>query len=547
MKRWPIGLALIGTLLAVGIAICAGRSDAPIRTNSPDLNASDDPNPVGNVDALSSIESELPSRADARAAIENTTLAPEQRVAETPRAIHFFVRDSEGSPIHGAIAQTLAASPVESSPTDAAGYGSLIVTAGHIDAIRVLALGYRSVTRQVAVDAAPVEVTLTRLPALNLMIRRSDGGVASDLPVEISMWAKNPFVVDEGDGSGPIQVDLGAPSAVRRSAGQPLLGEPALRFEYRTDDEGRLWLPGLDPTVRSVARVEDITGAVLAERELDATCFRLDAPCVISIDGPSRVLELRVVDESRKPIMGAKIRSTKSGQRLAKTRAAGVARISPIYANSVDLRVEAIGFASTSLDDLRVDGTIVRSEVVLTRGLSVRVSVVDATGRTVDAQDVHATLDSKRIGKVKRCADEDCVRIDELPRSTVVLSATVQGKAFLQPHDPFDPIARIEIPSLGSVVVDLSDLWTPPGSFEVVLSPESEVEGEMHRRRIQRHVSTRRSRNQSLDLPVVFAGRYTLEVVEVTPAEGGVPRRSRVENVVVRPGERTDVRVLLSR
>jgi hypothetical protein len=547
MKRWPLGLAVVAILLAVGIAICTGRSDAPIRTNAPDVNASDDPKPVGTVDTLSSSESELPGRANARAAIAGSTPDPEQDLAVMPPAMHFVVRDTEGAPISGAIAQTLDASPVESSPTDASGCGSLSVRAGYTDAIRVLALGYRSATRDLVLDATPVEITLTRLPALNHLIRRRDGGLASDLPVELSIWAENPFVVDEGIGSGPNQVDLGAPPAIRRGSGQPSLDKPTQRFVYRTDSEGRLWLPGLDPTVRSVARVEDITGELLAERELDATCFRTDTSCVISIDGPARVLEVRVVDEARKPIMGAKIRSTKSGERLAKTRAAGVARISPIYADSVDLRVEALGFASTSLDDLRLDGTLVRSEVVLTRGLSIRVSVVDPTGRTVDAEDVHATLDSKRVGKVKRCADEDCVRIDGLPRSTVVLSATVQGMPFTQPHDPFDPIGTIEIPLFGNVVVDLSDFWTSPGSFQVVLSPESEVEGGTHRQRIQRHVSTRRSRKGSLDLPIVFAGRYSVEVVEVVPVEGGVLRRGRVENVVVRPGERTDVRVLLSR
>ncbi len=508
-----------------------------------------------------------------RAAIERhdipaTGLDVGDVVLEPARDIEFVVRDSKGRPIEGAITATLDALPIESAPTDADGKGTLPAVPESTDLVRVRALGYRETMRGLESGStsgrAAIDVVLEPLPQLEIVVEQRNRQPALGVFVRLTCRGEPPFVDESGrpsarnrppflredsDGSAPIQVELGAPKPFRRVTRRgDSFKDWEFQLRYAVDRDGRLRIPGLSPDASLTAQVEDVTGAVLAKSEIAPAFLQSDAPFRIVIDGPPCTLELLVLDAERKPLRGAKVSAKTDGENVAITLDDGIAQVTPIYAKSVDLRVDLAGFFPLRLDGIAVTHTFERREVVMTIGLTVHTRVVDASGAAVAAEGVEAKLNTRKVGKVSRCViDDECFRIDDLPEQTVQLSAFVEGVRLSKEHDPREQVAVIEIPAHGSVLLEFSEPLVPPSRFVVALTREPDANGTPSSSAEVVRTVPRDAPTMSLEMPVVFPGRFTAEVTEMNPAEGEGPRRCRVEGVVVSARERTVVRAVLSR
>ncbi len=494
-------------------------------------------------------------------------------VLEAARDVYFVVQDASGKPIEGAVVATFDEMPIVSGPTDSNGRGTLSAVPESIDLVRVRALGYAALTRGLGSEAgtaiAPVAITLERLPHLTIIVERQGGEPARDVLVRLhgrgnppfleesgrpSFRDRRPFLKEDGDGSRPIQVDLGAPqpgSRISRSTGGSLSN---YEFVYRVDDEGQLSIPGLSVEAQFSARIEDITGAVLAERNVEPSWITSGTPLRIVVEGAPRTLELLVLDEKRQPLRGARVSASDVGSAtfgealIATTLSDGIAGIQPIYAQRFGLRVELAGFVPFRLDEVVLTHAFERREVILTLGQSVHVRVVDSTGAALAADGVEAKVESHKVGKVTRCViDDECFRIDDLPQSMVEIGAFAGGVRFAKGHDPRERDVVIEIPEHGSVLFEFSEPLSSSGRLVVMLAPEPAADGAPSENAEIMRMVPREPPATSFELPVVFPGRYTAQVKETNLADGAAPLQCRVSDVVVRAGERCVVRARLSR
>ncbi len=474
-------------------------------------------------------------------------------VLEPSRDIHFVTHDRDGRPIAGAIASTLDETPIVSGQSDGAGLGSLTAVPLTTDLIRVVALGFRSVMRGVnsgeATPSAPLDIAMESAPHLEFAIELRDGTPAPDVHIRLTCRGTPPFIPGEdGDGSRPIHLDLGAPrpgrTGMRSAEGK---GEVEYLMWYAAGSNGRLRIPGVNPLARFVARIEDMTGAVLAERDVDPALIGSSTPCRITLDGAPRTLELVVLDTEGAPIRAAKARAILNGSELGETLSDGVVQIAPIYALKVELRVEAPSYSAAQLGEVWLTRDVERREVVLTRGRTVQVEVLDSVGRLVAADGVEAQLDGKRVGEVSRCSDKECFFIDGLPPERIELTAFVAGVRFTKEHDALQELAVFEVPEHGSVLVEFSEPLSQRARFVVVLAPEPGADGAVSKNlEIRRRVPSDSSVT-SFEVSPVFPGSYWVQLLETKPLDGTQPRQARTSGVVVRAGERTVVRVAIQR
>jgi hypothetical protein len=474
-------------------------------------------------------------------------------VLEPARDIYFVTHDRDGRPIAGAIASTLDEKPITSGPSDGAGLGSLTAVPKTTDLVRVVALGFRAVMRGVnsgeATPSAPLDIPMEAIGYLEFAIEQRDGTPAPDVYVRLTCRGAPPFISGEdGDGSRPIHIDLGAPQpGMRRTRPAEGKGEAEYEIRYAVGSNGRLRILGVNPLARLVARVEDMTGAVLAERDVDPVLIGSDTACRIRIDGAPRTLELVVLDTEGAPIRAAKVRANFEGMVLGETLSDGIVQIAPIYAMRVDLRVEAPSYSTAQLSEVPLTRDVERREVVLAHGRTVQVEVVDPAGKLIEADGVDAQFEGKRVGKASRCTDKECFWIDDLPADRVELSAFVSGVRFTKEHDAREPIAVFEVPEYGSVLVEFSEPLSQRTRLVVVLAPEPGADGAASNNfEIVRSLPSDSS-VKSFEVETVFPGSYTVQVREMRPAEGTRALSGGTKGVVVRAGERTVVRAQLSR
>lgn len=472
-------------------------------------------------------------------------------VLEPARDICFVVHDREGRPIDAAYASTMDEKPSFSKPTDSSGKSTLTAVPITTDLIRVFAHGFRFVTRGVnageATERAPLDIEMERIAHLDISVETRDGKPVPGVRVRLTCRCTLPFIAGEnGDGSHPIDIELGAPHCGGIVTSYREGEEVEYAFEYFADPAGRLRIPGVNPLAHFVARVEDMTDTVLAERDIDAAIVDSNTVCRIVIDGAPRLLELLVFDADSGPIRAAKLISN-YGFPLGETLSDGVVQIGPIYAMKVDLRVEAEGYPAAPLREVEMSHDKERRKVVMTRSRPLRVHFVDSRGQTIAAEGVEAKFEGKSVGKVSRCTDGEGFLIDELPPERIELSAFVGGVRFTKKHDARESVAQFEVQEHGSVLIEFSEPLALPSRFVVVLAPEPSSQGASSAGAELTRTIASKSPVSSLDFPVVFPGRYTVTVRELNPADGADPLRSRDDGLLVQAGERTVVHSVLRR
>ncbi len=547
MKRWLLAAVIVVIPLAawLGLRVETDRRVHP--TIQMDGTANADVIRPSAIELEDEVESDPEPLSPTRAAIDGDASRSGADASASRDGIEFVVRGSNGGRIFGAIARTVGEPSIESAPTDASGHGRLPSTSGEL---RFLALGYRSATARVTAEDEAFQVTLERLPELDLVVERRDRIAPTGLTAKLWFTETSPFVGEEGDGSLAVQRSLGAPIPSEREVHSHPDRPPAdgilLRFAYKVGSNGRLRIPGLAPTRSVQLRIEDRTGSALTVHELSPSVFHSHSPYVITIDQSSRTLEVRVVDEARQPVSGARIRSRANGERLARTRFDGVARITDLYASPIDLGIEPPVHLPVRLRGLVLESAYERREVVVVRGRSIRVHVVDAVGAALSAEEVTARMGDERVGKPRRCDNDDCFRIDELPAGTVTLLAQVRGTYFPWRHDTNDPDAVIVIPDHGVLVVELTQPFGFPTEVTVSLSPEPELDGTPPR---AVPGARRQVLGSELDIPMVLdgmlPGRYTVEVSLWDRSDVPIRRSATIPGVVIRRHEETIVRCAL--
>jgi hypothetical protein len=461
-------------------------------------------------------------------------------VLQPTNDLQFLVRDRAGRPIEGATASTFDELRITSRPTDGDGLGTLCALPPATDRFRVRAREYRTATRGVSgtIGGAPLEVTMEKLEVLEIAVTERSGAPAPRLLVRLKYGQNDrPSLRDENaSGEGLLQLLAGTPSP----------GDDEYALGYETDAGGLLRIAGLNPLTRFDVFVEDITGATMFEGLLDPSFIGASEPYRIVLDSTASDLEVIVLDTERKPIRGASVSVHPHGRPVTKTLSDGIALFELVYAKHVGLHVDMTGYVAQSLDAVPITSDFERREVVLTRGGSIRVRVVDRTGQPVSCDSIAAKLDGKQVGHVSRCEDDVCHRIDDLPHGVVELTAAVAGQEFVKEHHSSDPLATIEIPEFGSMLVEFSEPLLASHTFWFDLSPHRHDNKGFADVGVIEYMLGGKSPTESLELPVVFPGRYTLTLQGSDPPEAH-SIHARVSDVEVRVGERTVVRVPITR
>ncbi len=446
----------------------------------------------------------------------------------------FVVHDPHGKPIERATASTVDDLRIVSAPTDSEGRGALCALPSTTERVTFQAPGYRSVTRNArsAVGASPLDVMMEPVAVLEIAVTERSGAPASRLPVRLK------HAQDETAG---VLDENGVLQSVQLLRGTPGRDDEEFARTYELDGAGRLRLGGLNPLTRFEISVEDLTRTRLFESILDASFIGSKEPYRIVLDTDASVLEVLVVDSARQPISGAMVSVDPRGEASRRTDAEGVARFEPIYTRLCKIRVDVPGQVTVKLDDVAITHELERREVVMTAGRSIEVRVVDRTGKSMRADNIGVKYEGKTVGRWSRCDDGTCFRVVDLPHGVLELTAWVAGQKFVQEHHSRDPVATIEIPAHGSLFLEFSEPLTPLRSFELELLPRGTDGAVTGAGRFSTRFKSE-SQTESLEVPLVFPGRYLLTLQEFEPP-GAPSLYSRVPEVEVRAGERNVARV----
>jgi hypothetical protein len=466
-------------------------------------------------------------------------------LARTPD-VHFVVRDASGQPIAGAVARTGGELPSQvysqSEPTDSRGRGVIADVMPTRDEVRFMALGYEprvmSVLHDTTSGDSPLEVRLTPRLLLTIEVRRTDRSPAANALVVLSTWEPNPLFPDKSSGRDLMHGELGASSAKSTAGGPPSAEQPTLVVKYKSDHQGRVIVDGWRPLGRLNVRLEGRAGETIASHDVDLVWLGQRETIELVIPDETRTLEIRVVDERADPVASATV-STVSGSRvvLAVTKTDGIASITPLYGTTIDVRVEKGTMCPAFVEGILLNAALVRRDVVLRDGHSVRVRTVDSESREVAVTKVEARWNGRNTGLPQRLKDETSFTIHALPGEIVELAAYLGGRVFRVNHDARTLEAEILLPTSGRVLIEVASPLDLDRWHLVQLAADDDPAV----------VLRERFRPDSTDpfvgFPIVFPGGYSAELRELDGAGTPLPPIARESAVVVRPNETTVVRL----
>jgi hypothetical protein len=479
------------------------------------------------------------------------------------RNISFRVRSSADQPVAGAMAYLEGERTENSLPTAADGLGHLDNVAPDCERMLVVAEHFEPVSVQLPPQPQPepIEVTVTGCASIEVRIASADGSARDGL---ILFWIA-PRTSKTADAQS---------EAYRRGlmSGAGLDRRPAVEYHLQSHPDGTT---ACDAYATAAVRAGGPfrLGCLAADVPidvylLDRTGFTLwSQPGIRLAPGETRELEaliaaapwtasVLVTDPAGAPIAGAGVDVYNSEGKVSKfayaessttTNPDGRAEIAPIYAPSVSLHAEHDGWCPVWVQGV-VPGT--ETHVILSHGVSVRLTVVDAAGRPVQIET--PWVRDARGGGV---GDED-QGLDEFvrtmflgndrhsawqlsnlpPRSELVVIIPVGARELSFPLDTSKPEARITLPASGSVTVK-----QPEGARALV-----KISVELHATDDDSHwlseqVRTDGEKLRDIDLPLVFPGEYRVALRGEDPvSHAPVSFEGRVtveagQNVVVAP------------
>ncbi len=399
--------------------------------------------------------------------------------------LHLLVRETDGTPIAGAMAVVDTSSP-SSEPTDAEGRTSLRGVEPGVSQIAVYAAGYEVV--EVDVPPEPPDelvVTLPRGTLLELRFRTPDGEPAGSVEARLSA-AAFPYRTDRPIRSYQAYRQAGCSYYSRPTA-------PTDEFVVRLNAlrEGRVVLNDLVPGLPLRLRVDGPFGTAIQEQ--DIAPLRPEEHRTVEVDLPRgpRSLRIRVLDTAGNPLPQASVTvrwSPPDYPRSLRSLGGGVSEegervFSTIYAETVSLSVEAERHASIREDDLEIPDDDSFVEFRLAGAHMVTVTIEDEEGRPV-AGKVRSWLPSGELSAGRETPGRTGVYLlRDLPDEEITISVRVHGVSYEKTHDPRIRQLRFVVPLLGGIEatirrtsnVELDDdchLWLlPRGDASLVRRP----------------------------------------------------------------------------
>ena len=333
------------------------------------------------------------------------------------------------------------------------------------------------------------------------------------------------------DGNGRVVLQaLPAETPIRLRASDAMdYGVWTLDFTLAANEQ-RVLTETISRDLRSVVvRVRDGAG-----RPLDGAKVHLVAALT---DGET--LSLKTADRSSYQLVPRDYRPDPRDRVLTDAEVAeqrswehGAARFDGLAAESVSVSATLDGYAPAWISDVPLDHDPLELTFTLEPGFPVDVEIVDEAGQPRDVDEVELRGTPVAVKAVRTAPGR--YRFAAFPEQATGITANVQARCWSIEHDAHRPLARMVVPSSGSIAVTWSDLEPHCRPMGISIHSDSANWGWFE----AMDAGTRAAHG-----PVLFEdvapGDYRVELhcPDGTSAD-------RAADVTVRPGQRTDVRLV---
>ncbi|HVS09862.1 MAG TPA: carboxypeptidase-like regulatory domain-containing protein [Planctomycetota bacterium] len=438
------------------------------------------------------------------------------------------VLDPERRPVNGA---RVRARDVEGIAEETDSEGRATLQGLPPDAtFEVLARGFEPIRFPAPISLEPVEVVLQRANRLTIRILDSNGAPQPAARLRISAEGVlfpegvfNRFLTPQIPGLGSLG------------------GRDGELHYYRlvADERGSVELQSILPGRTFALDVEDEAGGSAHHEVVEPMEAQEQRELTVRLSRPSRSLAGRVQDLFGQPLEGAAV--TLLGERDGigrKTEPDGRFLFEGLYGEEFEMKVELRGYVSSRLREVRVPPDAVPLQVVLEQGRDVRVSVVDARGKRIDAGSVFAFLsDGDQPWFAKPQADGPRL-LSDVPFLDLRVRLQLDGKEFWQTLPAHVDEIVIPVPEFGRLEVAFEpDPGLPRERLGLLLRSIDEAR--------QRWVHLIPTRTAPMEFEAVLPGSYDLSfsIWEERGSEAKFVSLRPPMRVQVAPGETTRVQL----
>ena len=359
----------------------------------------------------------------------------------------------------------------------------------------VLARGFEPIRFPAPISLEPVEVVLQRANRLTIRILDSNG---APQPAALLRISAEGALFPEGVFDRFLTPQI--PGLGARA------GRDGNSHYYRlvADERGSIELQSILPGRTFALDVEDAAGGSAHHEVVAPMGVQEQRELTVRLSRPSRSLAGRVLDLFGKPLEGASV--TLLGARDAierKTGPDGRFLFEGLYGEEFDMKVELRGYVSSRLREVRVPPDAVPLQVVLEQGRDVRVSVVDARGKRVDAGSAFAFLpDDDQRWFAKPQADGPRL-LSDVPFLDLEVRLQLASKELRQTLPAHADEIVIPVPELGRLEVAFeSDPGLPRERLGLLLRSIDEAR--------QQFVYLIPTRTAPMEFEAVWPGSYEL-------------------------------------
>jgi hypothetical protein len=311
--------------------------------------------------------------------------------------------------------------------------------------LEVLARGFEPIRFSAPIPSEPMEVVLQRANRLTIRIVDPEGDLQPGARVRISAESAlfsegvfNRFLIPQIPGLGSLGGRDGELHYYRLAA----------------DERGSIELQSILPGRTFALDVEDEAGGSAHHEVVDPMGAQEQRELTVRLSRQSRFLSGRVQDVFGQPLEGAAV--TLWGDRDGigrKTGPDGRFLFEGLFGEEFDLKVELRGYVSSRLRKVQVLPDAVPLQIELEQGRDVRLSVVDARGKRIDAGSAFAFLpDDDQPWFAKPQADGFRL-LNDVPLLELDVRLQLAGKEFRQALPARADELVMQVPELGRLEV----------------------------------------------------------------------------------------------
>jgi hypothetical protein len=353
------------------------------------------------------------------------------------------VLDPERRPVQGA---RVRARDVEGIAEETDSQGRATLQGLPPDAtFEVLARGFEPIRFPAPISLEPVEVVLQRANRLTIRILDSNGAPQPAARLRISAEGVlfpegvfNRFLTPQIPGLGSLGGRDGELHYYRLAA----------------DERGSIELQSILPGRTFALDVEDEAGGSAHHEVVDPMGAQEQRELTVRLSRQAKSLSGRVQDLFGQPLEGAAVMLWRERDGIGrKTGPDGQFLFEGLHGEEFDLKVELRGYVSSRLRKVRVLPNAAQLQIALEQGRDVRLSVVDARGKRIDAGSAFAFLpDDDQPWFAKPQADGFRL-LSDVPALDLELRLQLAGKGFRQALPAHVAELVMHVPELGRVEV----------------------------------------------------------------------------------------------